>query len=102
MKRSIQSVSLALIFLLVLPCGLVATQAQDVPPPPPANDYFPGKWKAFSSTEGRFTVRFPNQPQEGSKVYDSYKGKVTLHSLFYGNSSFIFYSVDYRDYPEAP
>src|SRR5713226_5707750 len=92
--------SLLLRFLLpgLLFSSFISSYGQE-PPPPPASDYFPATWKEVQSPAG-FTVRFPGAPKEATKEYDSDHARLTLHSLYYGNGNFIFYSVDYRDYPK--
>jgi hypothetical protein len=73
--------------------------AQDLPPPPPAKDYFPNLWKDFTSTEGGFKVRFPGDPKESVEPRPN---STALHALWYGSGQLIYYSVNYRDLTNPP
>jgi hypothetical protein len=95
--------TLILTSLLLIEIAVVGKGQGPPPPPPPAKDYFPKLWKDFTSVDGAFKVRYPDDPKEASKSYDA--GSATpriLHSFYYGSEKFIFYSVDYRDLPKAP
>jgi hypothetical protein len=99
----VQRITLSLLLCLLVAGSFIICGGQEPPPPPPpAKDYFPKTWKEFMSVDGKFKARYPGDPKEATKTFDSEHGSLLLHSFFYGNSSFIFYSVDYRDYPSAP
>jgi hypothetical protein len=103
MKKTIGSLNcFVLISLLLIELVVVCDGQGPPPPPPPAKDYFPALWKDFTSAEGAFKVRYPGDPKETSKSYDSGGNTLVLHSFSYGSERFIFYSVDYRDLPNAP
>jgi hypothetical protein len=101
--RTNQRFKLFILTILLLIAAAVACFGQGPPPPPPpAKDYFPPHWKDFTSADGAFKVRYPGDPNETSKTYDSGGNTLTLHSFSYGSEKFIFYTVDYRDLPKAP
>src|ERR1700738_466920 len=103
MKRIIKTLNcFVLISLLLIELAVVCNGQGPPPPPPPAKDYFPAQWKDFTSAEGAFKVRYPGDPTETTKTYESGGSTLILHSFSYGSSSFIFYTVYYRDLPKAP
>ena len=54
----------------------------------------PKSWKEFSSSEGRFAVKFPGTPKEDTQSVGEFSLKI--HHL----TTFAEYSVMYADYPE--
>lgn len=73
-------ISLSLLFLL-LSCG--------------GSDWF-----EFSSTEGRFSIEFPETPQEGTIPIETTVGTIELHTASF-QAEDIAYMAAYADYPEA-
>src|SRR5260370_14794676 len=101
MRTSQRFILFILMSLLLI--DVTGANGQGPPPPPaPAKDYYPALWKDFTSADGAFKVRYPGDPKEASKTYDSGGSTLTLHSFSYGSEKFIFYTVDYRDLPRAP
>src|SRR6266404_1474039 len=90
------------ILMSLLLVAVAANGQGPPPPPPPARDYFPALWRDFISADGAFKVRYPGDPKETSKTYESGGNTLVLHSFSYGSDKFIFYTVDYRDLPNAP
>lgn len=66
-------------------------------PPPPANDYFPQRWKEFASAEGRFKALFPAEPKLTTATQETVAGQIKIHSAVY--KSFIEYGVVFMDFP---
>ena len=81
-----------LTFLFVL-VSSVAIRAQENPPPP-ADDFVPGRWKEFISTDGGFKVLMPGVPTAVSQPIDNRPGSAVahFHTLSTGTAE---YSVGY-------
>src|SRR5258708_19686637 len=101
--RTSQRFNLFILMGLLLIDVTVGANGQGPPPPPaPAKDYYPALWKDFTSADGAFKVRYPGDPKEASKTYDSGGSTLTLHSFSYGSEEFIFYTLTYRHLPTPP
>jgi hypothetical protein len=76
--------------LLVVSCG---AHAQDNPPPP-ADDFVPGRWKEFVSDDSSFKVSMPGVPTEVSQPIDNKPGSAVarFHNLITKTAE---YSVGY-------
>jgi len=81
---------LVTLVLLVVSCG---SQAQDNPPPP-VDDFVPGRWKEFVSDDGSFAVSMPGVPTEVSQPIDNKAGSAVarFHNLITKTAE---YSVGY-------
>jgi hypothetical protein len=77
--------------LILLSSHVVAAGQQEKAgsvPPPQANDYFPERWKEFTSREGKFKILFPGTPVEWTKS-DSPSYTVSYTSFIKYTASFI-------------
>jgi hypothetical protein len=99
--RKLNSIWLILYVLFGVPIESIALRCRSIqePPPPPAIDYSPERWNEFTSTEGRYRVRFPGTPQQASRTEETEMGRVPVQVASY--KSFIRYSVVYMDYPQS-
>ena len=71
------------IILFVFLAGHFSAVARQDPPPPMADDYFPKRWKEFSSQEGGFTVLLPGTPQVSSNTEQTQSGQLVTHTFSY-------------------
>ena len=84
--------------MLILLGGLSAVcAAQTAAPPARSLDYFPQRWKEFSSGEGGFKALFPGEPTLKSSTQETAAGKIPTHLAVYRSS--IEYAVAYMDFP---
>jgi hypothetical protein len=65
---------------------------QDLPPPPPAKDYFPNTWDEYSFPAGQFRIRLPKKPEETVVTQENFEVHVVQHK------GLITYRVSYVDY----
>lgn len=85
-----------LMLIMAVGCSTVAFALQDPPPPPPAVDYFPKRWKEFSSQEGGFKVLLPGVPIVFDTTHQTPSGDVVIHWVRY--KGVIGQDVTYIDY----
>jgi hypothetical protein len=69
-----------------------------VSPPPSANDYFPERWKEFSSKDGTFKILFPGTPKEST--IDDNAAPDSYPTYYASYKSFLSYSALYVEYDE--
>lgn len=80
------------LLLLFVPFATTHAVAQQGPPPPPAIDYFPDKWKEYPFQSGKFRIKFPQEPRETVNTH----GQLEVHSVEY--QGLLRYRVSYVDY----
>jgi len=56
----------------------------------------------YSSTEGKYTVRFPGQPKVTTRTADTAVGELTVNVATFANPDGSIYMVSYTDLPTAP
>jgi hypothetical protein len=92
--RSVLHILLAAMILFCSQAIAVGQQGETAKAPPRrTNDYFPEKWKEFTSQEGKFKILFPGTPVEWSKK-DSPSYTVSYQS-------FISYTASFVDVPDS-
>jgi hypothetical protein len=89
---------LVLISLTIAPFAIASARPRSQgppPPPPPARDYSPTIWERYEFDNGRFSLRFPEKPNE--RVETSPDGKTTQHVIEY--KGLLTYRASYVDFP---
>ncbi|HEX6188031.1 MAG TPA: hypothetical protein VFZ40_08115 [Pyrinomonadaceae bacterium] len=84
----------AIVAVLVAP-----SNPGQAPPPPPALDYFPQKWKEFTYESDNMRVRFPAAPKLTTKIQPLSFGTET--SRVYSHRSFIELNLSVYEYAPA-
>ncbi len=64
--------------------------------PQPADDYFPERWKEFSSEDGTFRILFPGTPKESNADENFSPGRYPIYYAIY--KSFLSYMALYAEY----
>jgi hypothetical protein len=73
--------------------------AQSEPPPPPAPDYFPDRWKEYVYEQDDVKFRFPVEPKVTATTTNESFGTVTRRT--YSRESFIQMSLQVATFPAA-
>lgn len=76
-------------------------QTAPPPPPPPARDYSPKAWKPFRDKDGKFSINFPESPNEGTQTRETPAGNIEIHVLRYKGpvAVLLFFSYDFPNLP---
>ena len=78
-----------LAFLFVLAVSAVVRAQEN--PPPPADDFVPGRWKEFVPADGSFKVLLPGVPTAVKQPLDNKPGSAVahLHTLSTGTAEYV-------------
>ncbi len=82
----------------------VVTTTQPIPTPTgasPLGAAATGKWKLFTSTEGRFSVQLPGTPTASNDSTPTAVGKIELHLFTVTGDKGSAWIANYSDYPAA-
>lgn len=81
--------------------ALSLAQTAPPPPPPPASDYSPKAWKPFRDKEGKFSINFPEPPNEATQTRETPGGNIEIHVLRYKGpvAVLLFFSYDFPNLP---